>query len=137
GHKDLWRDGHVCRWEAQLPPAAVAGLNPASDLVRTPEQPSSRRDIALRQRSTNRGGRHRLVKARHDDQPDGHDVKAEIDTEAAQQGNVATTLAPEMEVFADYHRSGAEAADQHLVHEVFGTLAGARFVEVHDDDVVE
>src|SRR5207253_11115439 len=122
--------GDVGRWKAELAASAIAGLDGPPHLIRVAEQTGGSLDLPARKCRPDGGRRHRLVEARHRDEPDAHDVESKVGAKAPQKRNVAPPAAAEMEVFADDHRPRPQTTDEHLVDEVLRALARPHLVEV-------
>ena len=93
--------------------------------------------VACLESSPDRRGRHRALEAGHRDERQALDVETHIRAHAPEELDVATPVAPEVEVLPHYDQPGAQAADEHLVDEVFGRLVGPVLVEVEHERVVD
>ena len=70
--------------------------------------------------------------------PSGQSIidRVGIDTDLAEQVDVAVAMAPEVEVLADHDGAGPQASHEHPVDERLGALGGLGLVERNHDDGV-
>ena len=71
------------------------------------------------------------------DEREALDLEAEVGAHLLEQGDVALALVAEVEVLPHDHDLGAEAVDEHLLHELLGRLLRAGLVEGDHEAAVD